>query len=400
MRSNHKARLERLISRHPDAVFTDGALHRRDQLLVTEHQSEHAREAGADFVDRVDEYPEIGVHRLWLRASARVDVPEFAADLREQGISATPNHLLRGEPSYMRRPVRRADARARRSRLRSRTAWAAQVTVAVLDTGITPHPWFTNTDWWPAVTPEQLDPVAAGCDYELDAQSGHGTFVAGVILQKAPNARLWIDRLLDDIGICDELELLHSLGRVRRREQLSGIKVDVVNISLGGYAHADHPSPLVADSLRKFGSHTVIVTAAGNNGSDRPFWPAALKDCVAVASQGRGVLRPRLVGGRERPGRRRRGPVPAAQPGRRDRARLRPMERHVLRRPVRRRCDRAPGERQGHHRQGGRRGPARHGPPEDRPRVRGGDRIAEGMTRRVICARVPRARHGVGRVGA
>ncbi len=29
----------------------------------------------------------------------------------------------------------------------------------------------------------------------------------------------------------------------------------------------------------------MIVTAAGNNSSDRPFWPAALKDCVAVSTK-------------------------------------------------------------------------------------------------------------------
>lgn len=284
MRSNHKARLERLISRHPDAVFTDGALHRRDQLLVAEHQSEHAREARADLVDRVDAYPEIGVHRLRLRAAKRVDVPAFAAELRGQGINATPNHLLRGEPEYTGGPFGAPKlCTAPPAPVPNGTGRA--VTVAILDTGITPHPWFTSTEWWPEVTPEQLDPIAANCDYELGSQSGHGTFVAGVVLQKAPNARLWIERLLDDIGVCDELELLHSLGRIRRREQASGTKVDVINVSLGGYAHADHPSPLIADSLRKFGSHTVIVTAAGNNGSDRPFWPAALKDCVAVGAK-------------------------------------------------------------------------------------------------------------------
>jgi len=283
-RTNHKARMERLLSRHPDAVYTDGAAHRRDQLLVAEHQSELAREAGSRVVDRVDEYPEIGVHRLRLRTSARVHVPEFAADLREQGIGATPNHLLRGEPDYIGGPFGVPELCAPIAPPVANGV-GRPVTVAVLDTGITPHPWFTNTDWWPEVTPDQLDPVAADCDYGLDAQAGHGTFVAGVILQKAPNARLWIDRVLDDIGICDELELLHGLGRIRRREETSGVPVDVVNISLGGYAHADHPSSLVADALRRFGSHTVVVTAAGNNGSDRPFWPAALKDCVAVGTK-------------------------------------------------------------------------------------------------------------------
>ena len=284
MRSNHKARLERLFNRHPDAEFTDGALHRRDQVLVAADQSAHAHEAGADFVDRVDEYPEIGVHRLRLRASARVNVPEFAADLRGQGVRATVNHLLRGEPEYNGGPFG-VPTLCAPVPAPVGNGIGRPVTVAILDTGITPHPWFTNTDWWPEVTPEQLDPVTVNSDYELDAQSGHGTFVAGVVLQKAPNAYLWIERLLDDIGVCDELELLHSLGRIHRRERESGVRVDVVNVSLGGYAHDDHPSPLVAEALRRFGSHTVIVTAAGNNGSDRPFWPAALKDCVAVGSK-------------------------------------------------------------------------------------------------------------------
>ena len=284
MRSNQKARLEKLIARHPDAVCTDGGIHRRDQLLVPAEQSEQARDAGADRVERIEEYAELGVHRLRLRSSARVDVPEFAATLRAHGVRATPNHLLRGEPEYdggphgtpktcppVNGPVPTGTGRT--------------VTVAVLDTGITPHPWFTGTSWWPQVTPDQLDPVAVDCDYELEAQSGHGTFVAGVVLQKAPNAQLWIERLLDDIGVCDELELLHALHRVQRREKETGVRVDVVNLSLGGYAHHDEPSPLVAESLRRFGSHTVIVTAAGNNGSHRPFWPAALKDCVAVGTR-------------------------------------------------------------------------------------------------------------------
>ena len=284
MHANSNARMERLLSRHPDAVYADGAMHRRDQLLVPADQADRAREAGADLVDRVEAFPELGVHRLRLKGSAQVDVPEFAARLREQGITATPNHLLRGAPDYdggpfgvptLCGPVPAPEADGEGS----------PVTVAILDTGITPHPWFTGTDWWPEVTTDQLDPVLAESDYELDAQSGHGTFVAGIVLRKAPNARLWIDRVLDDIGVCDELELLHSLDRIHRREKTTGTKVDVINLSLGGYAHHDEPSPLVAESLRKFGSHTVVVTAAGNNGSDRLFWPAALKDCVAVGAK-------------------------------------------------------------------------------------------------------------------
>jgi hypothetical protein len=275
--------LERLATRHPDAVHVDGAVHRRNQLLVSADQSSHAQEAHVGVVERVEPFEELGVHRLRLRSSARVSVPELAAELRAQGIRATPNHLLRGEPNYFGGPFGAPQACAA-VKGPVPTGVGRDVTVAVLDTGITPHPWFTGTTWWPEVAPDQLDPVSPDSDYELDAQAGHGTFVAGVLLQKAPNARLWIERVLDDVGVCDELDLLHALHRVQVKEKESGVRVDVVNLSLGGYAHFDEPSPLVAESLRRFGSHTVLVTAAGNNSSERPFWPAALKDCVAVGA--------------------------------------------------------------------------------------------------------------------
>jgi subtilisin family serine protease len=277
--------MDRLIARHPDAVCTDGALHRRDQVLVPADQAEQARAAGTAYVERVEPFAVLGVHRLRLLSSAQVNAPEFAAELRERhGLSATVNHVLRGEPDYVGGPFG-VPTLCGPVQAPVPTGEGRPVNVAILDTGITPHPWFAHSAWWSEVTADQLDPVVPGCDYELDSQCGHGTFVAGVVLQKAPNANLWIERLLDDIGVCDELALLHAIARIHQREKATGTRVDVVNLSLGGYAHADHPSPLIAQALRRFGSPTVIVTAAGNNGSERPFWPAALKDCVAVGAK-------------------------------------------------------------------------------------------------------------------
>jgi subtilisin family serine protease len=41
---------------------------------------------------------------------------------------------------------------------------------------------------------------------------------------------------------------------------------------------------VVEHAVNAFDRHTVIVACAGNAGSDRPFWPAALKRVIAVGS--------------------------------------------------------------------------------------------------------------------
>ena len=55
-------------------------------------------------------------------------------------------------------------------------------------------------------------------------------------------------------------------------------------LTLGCYTHDDKPSPVLEHGPKAFDHHTVIVACAGNAGSDRPYWPAALKRVVAVAS--------------------------------------------------------------------------------------------------------------------
>jgi subtilisin family serine protease len=105
-----------------------------------------------------------------------------------------------------------------------------------------------------------------------------------VLLRHAPNARLRVERALESDGVTDELRLLHALARLYRRVVATGEQLDVLNLSLGGYTFDDRPSPLIAEALARIGRSTVIVAAAGNHNSDRPFWPAALKNVIGVAA--------------------------------------------------------------------------------------------------------------------
>lgn len=286
------ARLERMLARHQDAVTGetysgDTAVYRRDQILVSLHQADRAHLAADRWITHREDFPELGVTRLHLRPEAEVHVGELAAALREQSdgpITAAANHLLRGEPSYAGGP---SDLPVP-TRALPRPVAAGQderrVVVAVLDTGIVAHPWFEGTDWFAEVTADQVEPLPPELDFELETQTGHGTLVAGVILRQCPNAFLMVERTLGDDGVCDELSLLRDLARVHARLRASGDRLDVLNLSFGGYTIDDQPNPLVSDAIAKFGKRTAVVAAAGNHGSNRPFWPAAFRLCVAVGA--------------------------------------------------------------------------------------------------------------------
>jgi subtilisin family serine protease len=60
---------------------------------------------------------------------------------------------------------------------------------------------------------------------------------------------------------------------------------DIVNLSFGGYTDDDDAPPL-AVAIERMLADTVIVASAGNSGSPRPSYPAALDGVVAVGAVG------------------------------------------------------------------------------------------------------------------
>jgi subtilisin family serine protease len=121
-------------------------------------------------------------------------------------------------------------------------------------------------------------------DSRLDSVAGHGTFIAGVVAKHAPAAQLTIGKIIAGDGVTDELRLLRGLARLRANAQHRKTPVDIISLSLGCYTHDDKPSPVLERGLHSFGHDTVVVACAGNFSSDRPYWPAAMKRVVGVAS--------------------------------------------------------------------------------------------------------------------
>ena len=60
---------------------------------------------------------------------------------------------------------------------------------------------------------------------------------------------------------------------------------DIINLSFGGYTDDDESPPL-AVAIERMLRETLVVASAGNSGSPRPSYPAALDGVVAVGALG------------------------------------------------------------------------------------------------------------------
>jgi subtilisin family serine protease len=147
--------------------------------------------------------------------------------------------------------------------------------VGVLDTGLWPQTWLSRRVALRSGEEEVLDVQPDGF---LDTEAGHGTFVTGLVLQVAPTARVHVVKVLDSEGIGDDVSVAAGLERLPE-------PVQILNLSLGGYTGDDQPPLALAEKLLELRADgTVIVAAAGNDATSRPFWPAALKHVIAVGA--------------------------------------------------------------------------------------------------------------------
>ncbi|MEV4666118.1 S8/S53 family peptidase [Micromonospora echinofusca] len=168
----------------------------------------------------------------------------------------------------------------------ARAGEGAGVTVGICDTGIwrqagSRHPQWLGGSYLPEVDDE--DAVYVGADV-LALQGGHGTFVAGVVRQAAPGVRLDPEAALDATGVGDEEMLVAALGRL-------GPQVSVVNLSLGYFTQDDQPPLPLVDALAGLPGRAVVASA-GNAGTSRRTWPAALDRVLAVGAVSAGPTGP------------------------------------------------------------------------------------------------------------
>ncbi|WP_433367753.1 S8/S53 family peptidase [Streptosporangium sp. CA-115845] len=154
-------------------------------------------------------------------------------------------------------------------------ATAGPVSVLVIDTGLVEnyrsHPWMSLVE-------------GEGKEIELDSEGilkqyvGHGTFIAGLISAVAPSAAITVNGALVNAGAISE----KCLGDLLLREMRPLNRwPDIINLSAGTLS-TDHRTLMgLEDFMRELVTdhpETLLVAAAGNNGSDERFHPAAYAD--------------------------------------------------------------------------------------------------------------------------
>ena len=112
------------------------------------------------------------------------------------------------------------------------------------------HPWDT---------PVTADPLVG----ELDTDTGHGTFIAGIVRQVAPDARVLAVRIMHSDGVVNEGDLICALrllvDRIVTGEDDPAAMVDVVSLSLGYF-----------DESPRRGCRRQLRGGAGDRGPARP----------------------------------------------------------------------------------------------------------------------------------
>jgi hypothetical protein len=165
--------------------------------------------------------------------------------------------------------------------LPKRTAPPAQgIGVGILDTRLFAHPDLAGRYLASHGTIAPENPASP------PDQEAHATFIAGVILERAPNANLVVDHVLNESDIATS-----SWKVATKMVRFADAGVKVLNISFGAATDDDEPPLVLKRAVEALRDKVAVVAAAGNNGPvTKKIWPAALQETepnvIAVGAGG------------------------------------------------------------------------------------------------------------------
>lgn len=161
----------------------------------------------------------------------------------------------------------------------------AGAVIGIADTGLladtAASPWLSGV----VAAPDDTDPLGPPLPgqplrHAIQLYCGHGTFAAGIARSQATNATVQVARDFAN-GAETESEIAQKVGELMDRDPAP----NVINVSAGTSTRCDWPPLGFLPLYPPKGEPTFVITAAaGNDGSDRPFWPAAFDWAVGVGA--------------------------------------------------------------------------------------------------------------------
>ncbi|MGD9959475.1 S8 family peptidase [Nocardioides sp.] len=254
-------------------------LFRRESVLVRDRDVERVTNYLGDR-SRIADNLVNGLTRLSVAGDQAV--PDLLTELDNAvGIGvATPDHILHVTPGRCcpaTEPEVPVIAHPRPKVSRNSEAGCG-VFVSVVDTG-----------WWEPAATDPISPWLAGVTGDpevidtdhIHPYAGHGTFIAGVIRCEAPKTEIRVEGFLPQGGAIFESDMTVQLC------QALALGPDIISLSAGSTTREDRPPLSFEVFWENFLSHvkgTVLVAAAGNEGTRAPFWPAAFPWSVSVGA--------------------------------------------------------------------------------------------------------------------
>lgn len=119
---------------------------------------------------------------------------------------------------------------------------------------------------------------------EVASHFGHGTFITGLLRQMSPDVQVYSLRVVHNDGLSYEHEIIGALHHVAdqieaaREGDAEAFAVDVVVLALGYVDESsdDQPGGWMGGAVDRLAMLGIpVVAAAGNQSTDRPFYPAA-----------------------------------------------------------------------------------------------------------------------------
>lgn len=222
------------------------------RLLFVRIKYRDPAKMAAELRDHASDYEQIGAnHHIWVPGNP----PKRTQDTANQG----------GEIPFESSGLDFIGAQGNRSR------WGAGVKVAVLDTGITPHPMLSGTK----IT--HVDLIKDG-----QAFNGHGTAMATLIAGQDPqNGGVAPESELIDIRVADAKGRGDVAAVAQGIMQAVDAGARLINISLGTPADAAMLRQAVAYAQSR---GVLIVAAAGNEQEAQLAYPAGYAGVISVAA--------------------------------------------------------------------------------------------------------------------